>query len=132
MPIVDNAAIEPLSLPGLEHRTLAGHAQGVRTMEVWRQTMAPGSATPVHRHACEEVIVVLEGSGECTIEGETRPFRENSTLIIPRDVVHQLVNSGARNVVLIAALGMAPVRVRDEGGDRMHLPWDAPDAAGID
>jgi len=130
MPIIDNAAIAPLLLPGLEHRTLAGPAQGLKTMEVWRQTMAPGSATPVHRHACEEVIVVLEGSGECTIEGETREFRENSTLIIPQDAVHQLVNTGARSVVLIAALGMAPVRVRDEGGDRMHLPWDAPDPPG--
>jgi mannose-6-phosphate isomerase-like protein (cupin superfamily) len=116
-----------LSLPGLEHRTIAGHAQGLKTMEVWQQTMAPGSATPVHRHACEEVIVILEGEGECTVEGERRPFGANTTLIIPKDAVHQLVNTGARNVLLIAALGMAPVRVRDASGERMELPWDAPE-----
>ena len=132
MPIVDHAALPALKLPGLEHRTIAGHDQGLKTMEVWLQTMEPGAATPVHRHACEEVIVILEGSGEVTLEGETRPFQANTTLVVPRDAVHQLINTGGRSVVLVAALGMAPVRVRDASGERMNLPWDAPAAAGDD
>jgi quercetin dioxygenase-like cupin family protein len=48
-------------LPGLEHQTLAGSKDGLRSFEIWRQTIAPRAATPVHSHDCEEVITVLRG-----------------------------------------------------------------------
>lgn len=32
-------------------------------VEVWLQTFSPGSRTPIHRHSCEEVFIVLKGSG---------------------------------------------------------------------
>jgi hypothetical protein len=41
MPIVRNDSLETLELPGLQHQTIAGHKQGVKTMEVWLQTVAP-------------------------------------------------------------------------------------------
>ena len=93
-------------------------------MEVWLQTMAPGAGSPVHRHACEEVILVLSGSGEVTIDDEVDDA--DSTLIIPPNAVHQIVNSGSAPLVLVAALGTAPVRVQDETGEPLPVPWAAP------
>lgn len=126
MPIIRNDDLETLELPGLRHQTVAGHRQGVRTMEVWLQTMAPGAATPVHRHACEEVIVVLTGSGTCTVGDRTYAFGPNSTLVLEPDVVHQIVNTSGVEMKLVAALGMAPVRVRDADGAALPVPWQAP------
>lgn len=126
MPIIRNDDLETLELPGLRHQTVAGHRQGVRTMEVWLQTMAPGAATPVHRHACEEVIVVLTGSGTCTVGDRTWAFGPNSTLVLEPDVVHQIVNTSGVEMKLVAALGMAPVRVRDADGAALPVPWQAP------
>jgi mannose-6-phosphate isomerase-like protein (cupin superfamily) len=126
MPVINNDDLETLKLPGLRHQTLGGHRQGVRTMEVWLQTMAPGAATPVHRHACEEVIVILTGSGTCTVGDRTYAFGPNSTLVLEPDVVHQIVNTSAVEMELVAALGMAPVRVRDADGAALPLPWQAP------
>ena len=128
--IVDNDRLPRFALPGLDHRTLAGHAQGLQSMEVWMQTMAPGAVTPVHRHACEEVIVVLSGAGEVTIDGATAAFGANTTLVVPPDAVHQLVNSGSEPLLLIAALGTAPVRVRTGEGAPLPVPWAAPGADG--
>ena len=125
MPIVNNRAVPKFSLPGLDHRTLAGPEHGMQHLEVWSQTLQPGAGTPVHRHACEEAIVILEGSGTLTINGEPSSFGPNSTLIIPADAIHQIVNSGDANMVLIAALGMAPVRVRHEDNQAMPLPWQS-------
>jgi len=125
MPVVDNSKVQEFALPGLRHRTVGGKDGGVTSMEVWQQTIAPGAATPVHRHACEEVIVILSGSGTLTIEGETTAFGPNSTLIIPDDVVHQIVNTGADEMHLVATLSMSPVRVRTADGAPMPLPWDA-------
>lgn len=98
----------------------------MKTMEVWMQTIAPGAATPVHRHACEEVIVILRGSGRVTIEGQDTEFGSNTTLIVPPDVVHQLANTGSEEMFLIAALGQAPVGVCTADGQHMPLPWQAP------
>ena len=125
MPVVDNSKVQEFALPGLRHRTVGGKDGGVKSMEVWQQTIAPGAATPVHRHACEEVIVILSGAGSLTIEGETTAFGPNSTLIIPNEVVHQIVNTSADEMHLIATLSMAPVQVRTGDGTPMPLPWDA-------
>lgn len=126
MAIVRNDELPTHELPGLVHRTVAGHAQGISSMEVWHQIMAPGAETPVHRHACEEVIFVFSGSGRITLEGEVSDFQANSTLIVPPDAVHQLANTGNEDLVLIAALGTAPVRVRTATGDPLPVPWQAP------
>ena len=126
MPIVNNADLEILELPGLRHQTIAGHRQGVESMEVWLQTIAPGAGTPVHRHACEEVVLILSGSGTCTVEGETTAFGPNSTLILKPDVVHQVVNTSADEMRLVGILSMAPVRVKTADGEPLPLPWEAP------
>jgi mannose-6-phosphate isomerase-like protein (cupin superfamily) len=125
MPVVDNSKVQEFALPGLKHRTVGGKDGGVSSMEVWQQTIAAGAATPVHRHACEEVIVILSGSGTLTINGETTAFGPNSTLIIPNDAVHQIVNTSADDMNIIATLTMSPVRVRTGDGAPMALPWDA-------
>ncbi len=126
MPIVNDDNQEALEMPGLWHRTIAGHRQGVKSMEVWLQSMAPGAATPVHCHACEEVILILSGSGICKVAGETYPFGPNSTLILEPDVVHQIENTSGEDLRLIAALGMAPVRVKSADGTPLPVPWEAP------
>jgi mannose-6-phosphate isomerase-like protein (cupin superfamily) len=126
MLIVNNDDVETLELPGLRHQTIGGHKQGVKTMEVWLQTMAPGAATPVHRHACEEVILVLSGSGTCTVGDKTFTFGPNSTLVLEPDVVHQIVNTSSEDMRLVAALGMAPVRVKTADGAALPVPWEAP------
>ena len=58
MPVINNAGLKTFELPGLVHQTIAGKEQGV---EVWRQTLAPKAATFMHRHDCEEIIVILRG-----------------------------------------------------------------------
>ncbi len=123
MPVVNNDSQHQFALPGLDHRTLAGPEHGMTSLEVWGQTIAAGAATPVHRHACEEAIVILEGRGRLTIEGEHTEFGPNSTLIIPADVVHQIVNTGDTPMKLIAALSAAPVKVRHADNQAMPLPW---------
>ena len=126
MAIIDNTEVEIFELPGIKHQTVAGHEQGVNSMEVWLQTIVPGASTPVHCHACEEVVVILNGSGDCIVDGKTSKFGPNSTLIIKPDIVHQIVNSSTEEIRLVAALGMAPARVKTADGEPLPVPWDAP------
>lgn len=129
MPVIKIEDVEQFELPGITHRTVGGPQQGVKSMEVWVQTIAPGAATPVHCHACDEVIVVLSGSGECTASGKTTAFGPQTTLIVEPNVVHQIVNTSQEDMKLVAALGMAPVRVKTGDGDPLPVPWEAPKPA---
>jgi mannose-6-phosphate isomerase-like protein (cupin superfamily) len=125
MQVNRHQAIQKLNLPGLEHQTLAGRRDGLQSFEIWRQTIAPQAATPVHRHDCEEVIVILRGQGECRYEDKVLPFKADESLVIPRDVVHQICNTGQEDLYIMATLGMAPVEVRTADGAPLPLPWDA-------
>ena len=127
IPVIVNSQLPKHELPGLEHLTVAGPEQGTRSMEVWRQVIAPGVATPVHQHPCEEVIIFLTGTGEVVINGTTQALSPDTTLIVPPNVIHQIINTGQEPMHLIGTLGMAPVRVYDADGQRIPLPWDAPD-----
>ena len=108
------------NLPGLEHQTLAGAQDGLRSFEVWRQTIAPQStATIVHRHDCAEVIIALGGSGVCKFEDCELPFKADQTLVIRANVVHQICNNGNEDLHIIATLAMAPVK--GESADLVRL-----------
>ena len=124
MHVNQNEAITKHRLPGLEHQRLAGKRDGLTSVEIWRQTIDAGASTPVHRHACEEVIVVLKGAGVCHCDGTEYHLKEDETLVIPRNVVHQICNNGDQDLYIMATLGMAPVEVKTESGEAMELPWD--------
>ncbi len=125
MHVNHNPAVPKHNLPGLEHQTLAGKQDGLNSFEVWRQTISPNSVTPVHRHDCEEVIVILGGSGVCKFEDRELPFKADQTLVIPPNVVHQICNNGTEDLYIIATLAMSPVKVETADGAAMPLPWYA-------
>ena len=58
-----------------------------------------------------------------TIAGEEVNFGANSTIIVPPNAVHQLVNSGAEEMFLLGVLGVTPVNVTTAEGETIPLPW---------
>jgi len=123
MEIIDNSTIQQFTLPGLIHQTLASRNDGLKGTEVWMQTIETYGETPVHYHECEEVIVILQGSGRLTIGGKDKDFGKNSTLIIAPEVVHQIVNTGNGEILLIAVFSSTPARVYTPDGEELLLPW---------
>ncbi|XWS46768.1 hypothetical protein CRYUN_Cryun14cG0096400 [Craigia yunnanensis] len=108
-PMVRNISELPqgsYGIKGLSHTTVAGSVlHGMKEIEVWLATFSPGTRTPIHRHSCEEVFVVLKGSGTLFLAspsdyGNKSPGNPkeyfifpNSTYHIPVDDVHQVWNS---------------------------------------
>ena len=59
-------------------------------------TLAPGMAVPRHTHTREdEAYFVLAGELEVTIEENTFVLQPGDTLLAPRDIPHELRNSGS-------------------------------------
>lgn len=67
-------------------------------VEVWLQTFGPAERTPIRRHLCEEVFVVLKGKGILVLKytGQPReiPVFQNSIFMVPVNDPHQVVYVG--------------------------------------
>ena len=126
MRVLDHGQLKTYDVPGMRHRTLAGSEHGLKTLEVWAQTVDPGGATPSHKHDREEVFGIQQGQGTIRLEEEEWPFAAGTTVIVPPGVVHQVVNTGEEELTYLVVLGMAPVRLETADGRPVHRPWLAP------
>jgi len=87
--------------------------------------MAPGGETPIHYHECEQVIVVLKGSGRLTMGEKTSNFGPGTTLVILPKVIHHMINTGADEMILIIGSSETPARVFAPDGTPIASPWQA-------
>jgi quercetin dioxygenase-like cupin family protein len=123
MPLIDQRPPEPCDMPGILHSTWAGAADGLEQLSVWRQTMAPGAATPPHSHDCDEVVLCVGGWGEVHSDGQAQRFGADSTLVLPRGQVHQIFNVGPLPLETIGIFAATPVTTRLPDGEAIVLPW---------
>ena len=64
------------------------------------ETLVSGSGTPIYRHDCEEIFIIVNGGGTVYIASESNNsfpgelvamlFSANSTFVVPANAVHQL------------------------------------------
>jgi mannose-6-phosphate isomerase-like protein (cupin superfamily) len=57
--------------------------------------MEPGEGPRLHRHAYEEIFIVLEGQAKFTVGSDTIEARAGQVLIVQPGVPHKFVNSGS-------------------------------------
>jgi quercetin dioxygenase-like cupin family protein len=123
MTVIEQSRPQPTPIPGVAHATWAGAADGLSQLSVWRQTLAPGAATPPHRHDCDEVVLCESGSGELHVGGAVHRFEGGSTLVLPRGPVHQIFNTGAGPLEIVGVFGATPVGTVLPDGSALTLPW---------
>ena len=123
MNVIPQTRPESTAIPGVAHSTWAAAAEGLSQLSVWRQTLAPGAASPPHRHDCDEVVMCLSGVGEVHSDGRAQRFGADTTLALPRHHVHQLFNVGDVPLQLLAVLAATPVRTELPDGQSIDLPW---------
>jgi mannose-6-phosphate isomerase-like protein (cupin superfamily) len=57
--------------------------------------LEPGDGPRLHRHAYEEIFIVLEGQATYTVGSHTVQARAGQVLIVQPGVPHKFVNSGS-------------------------------------
>lgn len=123
MTVIAQTLPEPTALPGVAHTTWVGQAEGLTQLSMWRQTMAPGAATPPHDHDCDEVVLCLAGHGEVHIDGVVHRFGPASTIVLPKGRAHQIFNTGSSPLETLGVFGSTPVATRGPDGLALALPW---------
>ena len=123
MYVVRQPAPSPALIPGLDHATWAGAAEGLAQISVWRQTLAPDTSTPPHRHDCDEVVLCQGGAGELHVDDEVHRFAANSTLVLPRGRLHRIVSVGPEPLEILGIFGATPVGTFLPDGEALAVPW---------
>lgn len=123
MIVIEQPRPEATPIPGIHHATWAGRQEGLTQLSLWRQTLAPGAATPPHSHVCEEVVLCLSGQGEVHIGGEVHCFGTDSTVLLPMNVVHQIFNTGTAPLEILVIFAATPVGAWLPDGQAIDLPW---------
>ncbi len=78
-----------------------GLALGLNTLGCMLHIVQPGKmAGPFHRHhGCDEMFVILSGSGEYRFGDERIPFKAGDCLSAPAGgAAHQIINTGAEEL----------------------------------
>jgi mannose-6-phosphate isomerase-like protein (cupin superfamily) len=114
MHVIEQPRPSAAPIPGVAHATWAGQDHGLAQLSLWRQTLAPGAATPPHR---------LAGWGELHVDGRVERFGADTTLVLPRGGTHQIFNTGALPLEILGIFGATPVATYLPDGEPLALPW---------
>ncbi len=58
------------------------------TMTIMHAQLKAGASAPEHSHTQEQIVNVIEGEIELTVEGEPHHLKPGDTLILPPNVLH--------------------------------------------
>ncbi len=74
---------------------LQGYQYGAAHVCLIFVDMEPGDGPRLHRHAYEEIFIILEGQATYTVGSDTVQARAGQVLIVQPGVPHKFVNSGS-------------------------------------
>ena len=75
---------------------------------IFEQFCDPGLGAPIHLHAVEEVLEVMEGEAEITLRGESLTLRPNQSIVIPAGARHGFRNVGS-GILKVRATLASPI-----------------------
>ena len=88
---------------------LVNEETGSRAFTGGMSTFDPGVEVPLHSHNTDEMVTVLEGAGECEIEGDVQPVKPFDTTYIPAGIVHCFRNTGSGPMSILWVYGSVNV-----------------------
>ena len=66
----------------------------------------PGHHSPLHKHRCEEVYYVVQGTGELESDGRRYPLRPGSAVLNRPGVPYRVHNTGNETLRLVVVAGI--------------------------
>jgi quercetin dioxygenase-like cupin family protein len=87
----------PVTEPGASKTTvrwLLARPEGAPTFAMRLFELAPGGSTPLHEHAWEHEVFVLDGAAEVSADAEARPIKPGDAVLVLPGERHQFCNVG--------------------------------------
>lgn len=95
LPVVDRGN-------GIRTTPLVTKALGSQQITTGITRFPVGAKVPMHSHNCVEQVTILEGEAEAEIDGQHYPLlRAHDTTLIPANMPHRFVNTGASPLAIL-------------------------------
>ncbi|MDA1035266.1 MAG: cupin domain-containing protein [Chloroflexi bacterium] len=88
---------------------MVGKQDGSQAFSAGITSFQPGVDVPLHSHNVEEMVIILEGEGECVLDGDTKPVKQWDTSYVPANVVHCFRNTGTAQMSIMWVYGSTNV-----------------------
>jgi len=89
---------------------MVGKSDGAQAFSAGVTSFNPGVDVPLHSHNVEEMVIILEGEGECELDGEIKPVKTWDTTYVPPGVVHCFRNTGSAQMSIMWVYGSTNVK----------------------
>jgi quercetin dioxygenase-like cupin family protein len=94
MPVLKDLERKAPATPNGRVRNYLASRQLGAACTIHENLINPGGIVPMHHHTIEEVIVVLEGTGEFTSDDGVETYRGGDVIIVPARMKHRIRNIG--------------------------------------
>jgi quercetin dioxygenase-like cupin family protein len=98
--VVYESERETIPVRDRQFKYLVNSDVGCRRITQFIGVIPPGRA-PMHYHAYEEAIYILEGRGRVHTDDGNAEFETGTSIYLPRGIRHSLENTGSKNIRLL-------------------------------
>ncbi len=106
---VSKCAVEVDCAKDVEIRWLISKEDGAENFAMRMFELQPGGHTPLHTHAHEHEVFVIEGRGVFVCEGQENEFSAEYVIFVPADKEHQFRNTGNSVLRMLCLIPAAAV-----------------------
>lgn len=120
------------TLRGLRHRTVLDGRDEAQALTLWVEEHLSGFAVPLHRHDCEEIIVVAQGEIEITVGSGQKRLSADHSALIPAWSLHGFRVVSENPVKLFCVFSSPDPGIFREDGTRSAPPWEGGESGHLD
>jgi quercetin dioxygenase-like cupin family protein len=105
-----NIAKKPVEVDGAkgaEMRLLISKADGAENFAMRMFELQPGGHTPLHTHAHEHEVFIVEGGGTFVCEGQEHEFGAEYVIFAPPNAEHRFKNTGDSVLRMLCLIPMS-------------------------
>ena len=113
-----------VEVPRIRTRILSGPGLGAGETAIWQQWIDPDGFIPLHYHEVEEVLLIMSGTVELTLDDQVSTVTAPATVVVPARKIHALRPRGESQVQLLAVFPVAEPGIFDPSGAPRPMPWD--------
>jgi len=106
---INKCSVEVEGAKDVEVRWLISKADGAENFAMRMFELQPGGYTPLHIHAHEHEVFVIEGQGIFVYEGQEHQFGTEHVIFVPPDKEHQFKNTGDSVLRMLCIIPAAAV-----------------------
>jgi quercetin dioxygenase-like cupin family protein len=91
---ISKSSVDLEGAKDVEIRWLISKDDGAENFAMRMFELQPGGFTPLHTHAHEHEVFIIEGQGVFVYEGQEHEFNTEDVIFVPPDKEHRFKNTG--------------------------------------